>query len=148
MRCSLLSLAAVSCVALAPTARAADLYLFPAFVPAGAGMQLNHKVNGVGFLLYNGTEGTTTVFVDVKKLEPNTTFGIKFGFDDSGASNPQAFSSGSSGRVTYVENYNTVLDPNAGGPVRMLIYVWDGDFETVDDVTPAELRAAGVSFQF
>jgi hypothetical protein len=148
MRSSLLSLAAASCVALASTAQAADLYLFPTFVPAGQGLIANDRVRGAGLLIYDDTTGTTTVFVSLKHLEANTLYGVKFGFDDSGASNAQAFTSDSSGKATYAETYATVLDPNGGGSARLQVYVWDGNIETIEEVTNDELRAAGEPFGF
>jgi hypothetical protein len=145
MRSGLLSLAAASCLAVASSTQAADLYMFPTFVADGAGVTENPRVRGSAVFLYDDASGTTTVILAMRNLLPNTDYSIKFGAGDDSHADPYTFTADSHGRAAYAGQYGPT--PNvANDPGFFQVFRWDGDFETLDEVTPAELRARGVFF--
>ena len=142
MRSSLLSLAAVSCLAAASAAQAADLYFFPEFAPVGAGNTENQKVKGAGALIYDDTAGTTVVMLSLKKLAPNTTYGIMFGNDLASAEPSQAFTTDSHGNASFMETFALPMIPSASDPF-FLVYL---DLDENNACSAEEVRAAGIPF--
>jgi hypothetical protein len=153
MRSSLLAFAAVSCLALSSGVHAADSYIFPNFVAAGAGVQANPEVKGAALLVYNADLGTTHVHLALRDLEPNTEYGIKFSVGDNSSSNPQAFTTDSNGRIGYTQDVALPLVKDPFGPLpSFLVYRWDGEtgefWELIEQVTDEELRACGIMMRF
>lgn len=142
MRSSVLTLAAVSCVAVASSARAADLYYFPAFAPVGNGVTENPKVRGAGALIFDDQSGTTTILLSVRHLQPNTTYGVYFGNDLNSSEPSNVFSTDSSGRSAAVVTIPAFIIPSESDT----FFVIYEDVDHMNDFTPGEERAAGIPF--
>jgi hypothetical protein len=146
----LLTLAA--CAALTAGAQAADITAFVPFVAAGAGIAENPHVRGTAVLVTDDVQGVTHTVMSVGGLQPNTLYGVRIGNADTGSSNPQAFTTGSSGRGSFSMDIPGFITTDMNP--EYTIYRWDGqwddpntpepDFDLIWDVTASELRASGV----
>lgn len=140
---SLLSLAAVSCVAVATSAQAADLYLFPNFRAVGDGQSENPKVKGSALLLYDNETGMTTAILSLRKLSPNTQYGAFFGNDNASSEPWNAMISDSKGDGAFIISTALPMEPTDPPSAFFFIY---RDLDNSGSCDANELRAAGVPF--
>jgi hypothetical protein len=140
---SVLSLAAVSCLAVASSAQAAVPYYFLSFSPSGDGATENRHVRGVAFFVLDETTGGTTAFAAFQKLEPNTTYGLVYGNNRDNSTEPsQAFTTDSKGRGAFLLTSLVPVDPTDPNGI-FLVY---RDLNQSNSFDPEEIRASGNQF--
>lgn len=109
------------------------------FDPAGPGVTENPHADGKAVIRYNRRKDETTVRVKLDRFKPNTTYGVKLDSDLGGFSAPQAITTNCSGEGRF--RFALPFDRTRHAVVT--IYVWDGNVDTVDDVSATEIRAVG-----
>jgi hypothetical protein len=111
---------------------------FDSFRPAGwGGLFENILVRGSVDLSYSDDTGVTNVDLNVAGLRPNTTYSILIDGDGSGGAFPNAFTTNWFGRADW--NFE-LLGPTADN-AGVTIFRWDGDEETLFEVSNVEIRA-------
>jgi 2',3'-cyclic-nucleotide 2'-phosphodiesterase (5'-nucleotidase family) len=136
------TMALVVCGLTAGVQAAPTISYFYAFQAVGHGLTENPHILSQAIVAYFPANDTTYGTLAARRLLPNTTYGVLIEGDQGGQSDPVAFTTDSHGRGSYSTNF---LQDGATG-AHVTIYIWDGDVETIDIVTPDEARAEGVLF--
>ena len=90
---------------------------------------------------YNQHFDTSSIHLTVGDLLPNTTYGVLLDGDGSGISDPLAFTTDNHGNGSYHHD----IPQDATPDTIFKIYIWDGDLNTIFDVSDTEVRAIGVT---
>lgn len=114
------------------------------FSPEGPGVCDNPRVDGMAVVKYNLLFAGSDVHLHVKKLEPNTTYGVALqatGAATPDFSNPEAFTTNARGEGTFettLPGFDLGFDP------VIYIYIWDGntDPDSILEITESEERAS------
>ena len=110
-----------------------------AFTPVGNGAIESPDGDGMAILNYHPGNDTTEIQFAITDFRPNTVYGVKLESDFGGFSAPEAIATNVVGNGTY---HHTIPFDRTGNP-SVTIYVWDGDTNTIFDVSADEIRATG-----
>lgn len=113
-----------------------------AFTAEGVnGLAENPYCDGMAVLNHHAGNNSTEVQVAVTDFLPDTVYGVKLEADGfcGGFSNPEAFMSNANGNGHY---HHSVPYDCTQAPV-ITIYRWDGDVNSIWDVSEEEIRAVG-----
>ncbi|UCC29161.1 MAG: hypothetical protein JSU86_13275 [Phycisphaerales bacterium] len=115
-----------------------------AFTPEGVnGLAENPYCDGMAVLNHHPGNNATEVQVAVTDFLPDTVYGVMLeaGGFCGGFSNPEAFMTNANGNGHY---HHSVPYDCSQAPV-ITIYRWDGDVNSIWDVSEDEIRAVGSS---
>lgn len=109
-------------------------------LPAGPGATENPDGDGSAFLRYRAASDETKIHVRIRQYLPNTVYGVRVE-NSIGAelSNPEAITTNCYGSGRF----HITLPGDYTGIVTVTIYRWDGDNDTVLEVSADELRGQG-----
>ncbi len=113
---------------------------FRVFLPQGFGICENLFVSGNCTITYDADADVSHVVINMRHLQPNTTYGVDIDGDGSGFNDPIGMTTDSLGRATYTHDVFQDATPDT----ICKIYIWDGDVDTIDDVSDMEIRAVGL----
>jgi hypothetical protein len=113
---------------------------FTSFHAAGNGVTENPCVDGMCKVKYKRQTDMSSIQITIRDLKPNTTYGVLLDGDGSGFSDPLAFTTDCHGHGSYTRDF----PQDATIDTILKVYVWDGDIDTIFDVSDDEVRAVGV----
>ncbi len=110
-------------------------------IPAAGvnGLAENPDADGMAILNYHSGNNATEVQVIISDFLPNTTYGVKVEGGISGFSDPIAITTNAKGNGNYHNSTNFDITTNA----TVTIYIWDGDIDSIFEISADELRAEG-----
>ena len=129
-------IAALSTLAAAATANPNTILRYVFFSPAGAlGATENPDVDGVAMVRYSATSGFTSVRVLIRGLQGQSTYGVLVG---ESFVEVNAIQTNPAGNGNYFTEFPSQVFP---AEPEIQIFKYDGDPNSIFDVTNDELRA-------
>ncbi len=117
------------------------------FEPAGAGLFLNPRADGMAMVRFNADIAGSDVHLRMDDLQCHTTYGVAIQATNSGSidySNPLAFTTNWGGDGSFEVSLPTL---DLGTNPIFYVYIWDGnaDPDAINDVTESELCVIGAT---
>jgi hypothetical protein len=116
---------------------------YTSFTAEGPGITENPQVDGVAKVKYQANREENDFHLTISDLQPGTTYGVLVENLDTGTgfADGAAFTTNPQGHGTFQATFGGG-DVTATSNVQVIIFLYDGDFDTLMTVTPLEIRAS------